>query len=351
MKDTARKVDVLIIGAGQAGLAAAWHLRKRKLSFLILEADEAVGGSWKHYYDSLVLFSPARYSSLPGMRFPRTAGAYPVKEEVISYLQRYAEKFQFPVKFNCRVASVNKNGDLFTVHTEDGDTYLASSVIVASGGFATPYIPEIEGMDGFSGEISHAYSYKNPAPFLNKKVLVVGGGNSGVQIAYDLAPHINVTLATKGKIPFYPKKTYGIDNHFWLWFKGLDQQKTLNDEGGAVIDDGTYQRAIANCQIKHQEMFDAFYSDGVVWADGRRSAFDAIIFATGYRPTVSYLSGISGALNDEGRPVQEAGISTNVAGLYYVGIPKQRNFASATLRGVGPDAEYIMSSLKEQVKG
>ncbi|WP_332074680.1 flavin-containing monooxygenase [Paenibacillus sp. GYB004] len=154
--------DTIVIGGGQAGLASGFHLSRNGLKFMILEASDQPAGSWPQYYDSLKLFSPARFSSLPGMKIQGDPDRYLRKEEVIRYLQDYREKYQLPVRLNKRVVSVEKSGDVFTVHTMTGDLYQTRTMINATGSFHNPYTPVIQGRTEFKGAIMHSSEYRNP---------------------------------------------------------------------------------------------------------------------------------------------------------------------------------------------
>lgn len=342
------KLDALVIGAGQAGLATAWHLKRAGLNFLVLEASNAIGGSWNLYYDSLTLFSPRRFSALPGMDFPKGEDEYPRKSEVSAYLAAYADRFGFPVRTGCKVTSVRYDGELFAVLNSDGDVFKAVNVIVAAGGFATPNWPKIPGEATFNGATIHAYAYRNPAGYGGKRLVVVGGGNSAVQIAAELADYADVTLATREPIKYIPARVFGLDLHYWLWLTRLDRTRLFDDEGTPVIDEGSYRAAIAANRPRRRTMFTHYTKNGVVWPGGEEAAVDAVIYATGYHPTTGFLGELAGAIDIDGRPRQHDGIADLVPGLFFVGIPKQRNFASATLRGVGPDAAYVVKAMKSR---
>lgn len=346
---TAPPLDALVIGAGQAGLAAAWHLQRAGLSFAVLEASDAVGGSWNLYYDSLTLFSPRRFSSLPGMAFPKGADEYPRKGDVIDYLTTYANRFAFPIQAGRKVISAHRADGQFRVETDSRESFQAKNLIVAAGGFATPNWPSIPGEQAFQGAVLHSYAYRNAADFENKRVVVVGGGNSAVQIAVELAEQATVTLATRDPIKYLPSRLLGLDVHYWLWLTRLERTRLFDDEGTPVLDDGTYRAAIEAHRPRHRPMFVRFENGGVVWPDGEHEHVDAVIYATGYRPTVTFLADLPDALDASGRPDQRDGIANRVPGLYFVGIPKQRNFASATLRGVGPDSAYVVNHLKRHM--
>jgi putative flavoprotein involved in K+ transport len=320
------------------------RLKEAALRFAILEAGAAAGGSWRSYYDTLVLFSPARYSSLPGLPFPGDPDHYPARDEVVAYLQGYAAKLELPVSPNARVDAVERDGGLFRVVTSSGESLLTRSVIAATGSFGNPYIPELPGRSGYRGVVLHAFDYREPSPFAGQRVVVVGGANSAVQIGVELARVARVTLALRSRIIWMPQRILGKDGHFWLRVTGLDRSRFLRDQSTPVVDAGHYRAAVVAGRPDTRRMFTRFTDQGVVWRDGTQENVDAVVLATGYRPSLQYLSGL-GALDARGRPRQKGGVSRNVPGLYYMGLSGQRNFASATLRGVGPDAEVVARHL------
>jgi putative flavoprotein involved in K+ transport len=337
--------DALVIGAGQAGLAAGYHLKQAGLRFAILESGEAPGGSWPHYYDSLVLFSPAEYSSLPGMPFPGDPDHYPTRDEVVAYLRKYADTFALPVISGARVATVHRDGDWFRVTTTAGAMFVTRSVIAATGSFGNPYIPDLPGRSEYQGRVLHAFDYREPSPFAGQRIVVVGGANSAVQIAVELARVARVTLALRSRIFWTPQRILGKDGHFWLRVTGLDRSRFLSDQSTPVVDAGRrYRTAVRASRPDARPMFKRFTERGVVWRNGDAEDVDTVILATGYRPNLQYLSGL-GALDARGLPLQKRGASTTVPGLYYVGLSGQRNFASATLRGVGEDAAVVVERL------
>lgn len=340
-----------MIGGGQAGLAAAYHLKQAGRRFLVLEAGGAAGGSWRSYYDSLVLFSPAAYCSLPGLPFPGDPDHYPTRDEVVAYLLRYAAELELPVRSGARVSSVIREGDLFQVSTSAG-SFEARAVIAATGSFGHPYVPDLPGRADFRGQVLHAFDYRNPEPFHGRRVVVVGGANSAVQIGIELARTARVTLALRSRIHWVPQRILGFDGHFWLRVTGLDKSRLLSDQSTPVVDPGGYRRAVAAGQPDSRPMFTRFTETGVVWRGGIKENVDTVLFATGYRPDLGYLAplGALGPLGADGRPRQRAGISTTVPGLYFMGLSGQRNFASATLRGVGSDAEIVVRDLEARLR-
>ncbi|SCY41914.1 MULTISPECIES: NAD(P)-binding domain-containing protein [unclassified Lysinibacillus] len=350
MKDI---LDTIVIGGGQAGLASGFHLQKKGLRFLIIEASNHIGGSWPSYYDSLKLFSPAGFSSMPGMKFPGNQNRYPKRDEVVRYLQEYKNKFQLPVLINQRVELIENNKIGFTVRTVTGDTFQTRSIINATGSFNNPYIPKIQGNEVFQGKTLHSSEYRNTELFLNQRIIVIGGGNSAVQIAVELSEVSQTTLSVRQPIKFVKQHLLGRDIHYWLKVIGLDtfpfwrfgktapRSKAVNDTGG-------YKDRISKGNPEQRLMFTSFYEGGVIWPDGEKEPVDTIIYATGFRPHLPYMK-LLGALDGEGMPLQKAGISS-IPGLYFVGLEGQRSFASATLRGVGEDAEYVVKKLLHHLK-
>ncbi|MFJ4099844.1 flavin-containing monooxygenase [Amycolatopsis japonica] len=340
--------DAIIVGGGQAGLAAAHALRSRGLRPVILEAGAEPVGSWPRYYDSLTLFSPARYSSLPGLAFPGDPERYPHRDDVVDYLRRYASYLDTDIRTGYHVDAVTHDDGVFTVHTA-GETALTAPILVAaSGGFSQPFRPELPGMDTFTGILLHSSEYRGPGSFSGQRVIVVGAGNSAVQIATELAGHAHVTLANRAPVKFAPQRPFGKDVHFWSAAVGFDHlpigHLLKSPPTTAVNDPGSYKAAIHNGKPDQRRMFTTIDGDTVQWPDGTREPVDTILLATGFRPGLSYLDTL-GALAPDGRPLHDRGLSTTHPGLGYVGLEWQRSFASATLRGVGRDAHYVLRKL------
>lgn len=336
--------DVVVIGAGQAGLACGWHLKQQGLNFLILDEQSQPGGNWRNYYDSLELFSPAAYSSLPGMPFLGAPGHYPARDEVVRYLEQYADLFQLPILQGAQVTRVDQEDEGFQISAANGQRFLARAVVVASGAFSRPYIPNTPGLESFSGTRLHSADYRNADAFSGQRIVVIGAANSAVQIAYDLAKVATVTLATREAIRFAPQRILGADFHTWLKWTGLEKTRWLNDQSTPVLDDGTYRKALKAGYFNQTAMFTQVTSTGVVWADRQHEVVDSLVFATGFRPNLPFLEGLP-VIDERGHVTQRDGRAVHVPGLYFVGLPKQRNFASATLRGVGPDAGHILPHL------
>ncbi len=339
---------VVVVGGGQSGLAAARALHEHRMPTVILEATDRPAGSWSKYYDSLRVFSPAAYSSLPGMPFPAAPDHYPGRDEVAHYLERYAAQLDVDIQTNTQVRSVDQDGRTFLVHFEDGRSVHASGIVAASGSFSNPYLPTLPGGETFSGDLSHVASYRNPEPYEGLRVVVVGAGDSAAQVANELAPVAAVTIATRHPLRFIPQIQRGKDAHYWLHETGFDTLPAVwlsRITGGAVITDSTgFERTLQEGRVDQRPMFVALDGERVVWSDGQRERVDAIILATGYRPSVSYLHEL-GALDEDAAPMHVGGISSTHLGVVYVGLEFQRSYSSNTLRGVSDDARSVVAPL------
>jgi len=339
---------VIVVGGGQSGLAAAHALRELRMPTVILEASDRPTGSWPRYYDSLQAFSPVGYSSMPGMPFPGAPDRYPGRDDVADYLQHYAARLDAEIQTNTRVQTIQQDDGEFIVFTEGGRTLRASGIVAASGSFSNPYRPSFPGQEAFTGGLSHVADYRNPAPYAGQRVIVVGAGDSAAQVANELAPVATVTLATRYPVRFIPQRLGGQDIHYWLRETGFD---TLPAEwlskitGGSVVTDSVgFQQTLAEGHVDRRAMFNALDGKQVVWNDGQREPVDAIILATGYRPSLEYLREL-GALDASAAPIHVGGISSTHVGLVYLGLEFQRSFASNTLRGVGGDARAVVAPL------
>jgi len=338
--------DLVIIGAGQAGLATAHAAIRHGIRPVVLEAGDAPGGSWPSYYDSLTLFSPARYSALPGTPFPGDPDRYPLRDEVTAYLRDYAGGLDADLRTGQRVIGVARDRDALSVATAAGEPLRARAVVAASGGFGTPYRAPLPGLDRFTGAVLHSAGYRRPDPFHGGRVVVVGGGNSAVQIAAELATVARVSLAARSRVRWQPQRPLGRDIHWWLAVTGLDvaplpKRFRLTPP---VLDDGRYRAAVASGNPDLRPLPADFNGGKVCWPDGTREVVDAVILATGYRPDLAFLAGTV-AVDPAGRPLHRRGVSDTVPGLGYVGLEWQRSVSSATLRGVGRDASYVLARL------
>lgn len=346
MIDAMFENDVIVVGAGQAGLAAAYHLVRSGLRPILVDASDQGGGSWPRYYDSLTLFSPAQFSSLPGLSFPGDPRHYPRRDAVVDYLYSYRRHLGVDVMREHVVDYLRPTKRGFEAVGE-GLYLTAARAIVATGSFTRPFSPKLARMELFRGRMLHSADYRSPRGFEGQRVAVVGGGNSAIQIAHELSGTADVTVFTRRSISWQRQKLLGLDFHWWLINSGADRSRWLDKVlRGAVpvVDDGGFRRAFRSGQIRRRPMFDSFHPDGVQWQNGEWQRIDSLIFATGYQPDTSILDPTV-AVDASGQILHRQGVSTTVPGLGFVGLPHQRSFSSATLRGVGADALHVVDAI------
>ena len=209
-------LDVAVVGGGQTGLAMAWHLAREQLRFVVLDAGPEIGHTWRSRWDSLTLFTPAQYNALPGMRFPGRPDTYPTKDGVVGYLQAYAAAFNLPIRLNASVTQLRQTAEGFEIRTQE-EVVRARQVVVATGPFQVPHVPAAaQRLDGSVPQL-HSAAYRNPDALPPGPVLVVGGGNSGFQIAEELATagrQVDLSIGTK--MPVLPQRLGGKDLFWWL---------------------------------------------------------------------------------------------------------------------------------------
>ncbi|MEU7514879.1 NAD(P)/FAD-dependent oxidoreductase [Streptomyces sp. NPDC042898] len=363
---------VYVIGGGPGGLAVAASLRERGVRAVVLEKSDAVGASWRTHYDRLRLHTTRRLSGLPGLRIPRSFGRWVARADVVRYLEKYAEKHELEVVTGVEVFRVERAGEEWVLHATGGRRLIGRAVVVATGYNHTPYVPEWPGRDTYEGELSHARAYRNPGPYAGKDVLVVGVGNTGAEIAADLAeggagrvrlavrtvPHI-VRRTTLG----WPAQRSGIlirrlpaglvDRLGALLARfatpdltayGLPRPDTglatRQREGAVPVQDVGLIDAVRSGKVEVVAAVDAFEGDEVLLADGTRITPDTVIAATGYRRALEPLLGhLDGVLDEHGRPVVHgARCPRDVPGLYFTGFT---NPISGMFRELAMDAEKI----------
>ena len=352
------RVETIIIGAGQSGLSAGYHLARRGQKFLILDANARVGDSWRKRWDSLRVFTPAKYDGLPGMSFPAPRLSFPTKDEVGDYFATYAERFELPVRTGMRVDELTRSDSGFVVRSGDR-CFEADNVIVATGACQTPKVPAFASQLDPSLVSMHSTAYKNPSQLKPGPVLIVGMGNSGAEIGFELARTRRVFISGKpsGEIPAPHGAAAAMFILPLVRFLGM-HVLTLDTPVGRKVLPGFAKHAAPLIRVKTQDLVKAGVErvarvEGVDagrprLADGRRLEVENVIWCTGFRYDFSWIRlPITG---EDGTPMQYRGVVTSQPGLYFVGLEAQYAAASAVLPGVGRDADYIANRIASSVK-
>jgi putative flavoprotein involved in K+ transport len=338
------RVEVAVVGGGQAGLAIGYLLARSGRRFVILEAGESVATAWRDRWDSLVLFTPRRYDALPGLPFPGDPDGYPGRDEVVSYLESYADTFALPIQFRSRVRALTaSDGGGFVLELDDDRRVLADQVVVATGPFHGPIMPAPA--DSLAPEVfqAHSAAYRRPEDVPGGTVLVVGGGNTGFQIAKELAATRTVHLAIGSRQTPLPQRLLGRDLFWWLTRLGVLAKSADSRLGRRARSRDTL---IGSSPRQLQRRFGVGLKPRAVGASGRTVRFadgseldvDAVIWATGYRPDHSWVD--LDVTDADGRLRHRRGV-TDVPGLYFLGLSWQHTRGSALLGFVEDDAEFI----------
>ena len=321
--------DVAVVGGGQAGLAIGHYLARQGRRFVILESADTVGAAWRSRWESLVLFTPRRYDSLPGLPFPGEPGGYPTRDEVIAYLKTYAESFALPVQLGSKVTSLTKRDDTFLLSVDD-HTIQADQVVVATGPFQSPRVPEFA--QGLAADVFqiHSADYTTPGEVPHGTVLVAGGGNSGFQIATELSETHDVHISIGSRQTPLPQELLGRDLFSWLVTTRV-LNVTVDSRLGQKLSRrdtliGSSPRALKRHGVEIKPRSSAASGRTVRFSDGTELAVDAVIWASGYRLDHSWIN--LPVTTDDGQIRHRRGV-TDIAGLYFLGLPWQHTRGSA----------------------
>lgn len=342
-------VDVIIVGGGQAALAVAYFLRRTSLSFVMLDAEVGAGGAWRHGWDSLRLFSSATWSSLPGWQMPPSENNPPSRDDVISYLTQYEQRYSLSVVRPVLVDSIYTDGDHIVVAAQEREWH-AKTVVSATGNWSKPFIPPLPGASQFSGVQIHSAHYTSPAEFAGKRVIVVGGGNSGAQIFAEISGVAQATWATTAEPRFLPDDVDG---------QALFEQATARLKAiqagypppvagslGDIVMVPSVKAARDRDVLRATRMFERFTTTGVVWPDRSESVVDAVIWCTGFQPALDHLAGLN-VINANGRVDVDGTHSMKEPRLWLVGYGEWTGLASATIIGVTRTARSTASEVAD----
>lgn len=351
--------DVIVIGGGQAGLSIGYYLQQRGHRFVILEKSERVGTSWRERYDSLVLFTPRSFNDLPGLPFPGQRSGLPDKNEVAHYLELYAHHFQLPIELGVEVIRLEETDSPgspgFRVHTQER-ILLARSVVIATGPFHEPYWPDLHKNADKDVVQWHTATYRNEQQLSDGPVLVVGGGNSGVQIAIELTGKHPVFLSMGQSRTFLPLTILGKTIFTYMRKLGILTAPVSSWLGKLYhsLPDPIFgyrkelQKLLRTGKLTLSSRTVSLSGHVATFADGRTATVSNIIWATGYRLRYKWVE-VPGILDDQGRPVHNRGISPT-PGIFFLGLPWQYNRQSALLGGAGHDAHFLVNEITDLLR-
>lgn len=340
--------DVVVIGAGQAGLSMGYYLKQSSLSFIIVDSNNSTGDVWRNRYDSLVLFTPRSYSSLPGLALKGHPSGFPTKDEIADYLESYAKTFELPIQFSCQIQKVQKENETFVLSTQNG-IIKTKKIVIATGPFHTPRIPS------FAKELPenvaqfHSSEYRNPAQLKDGSVLIVGGGNSGAQIAVELSDHYETYLSIGQKIRFLPLIIACKSIFWWLDKLGILHANRDSFIGKKIqiqpdpIFGFDLKEKVKDKKVILKSRTTSIMNNKIQFEDLSAINVQNVIWATGFNEDYSWID-IPNLLDDNGKPKHQRGV-TEIEGLYFLGLPWQYRRGSALLLGVGEDAKYLYQQI------
>ncbi len=335
------RFDVAVIGAGQAGLAIGYFLAEQGRRCTILEASDSIGAAWRGRWDSLVLFTPRLYDSLPGLPFPGDQDGYPSRDEVIDYLESYASTFELPVQLNSAVRAVAAEDGGFILDL-GARTLQVDQVVIATGPFQVPRVPTFAADLASDVVQMHSTGYRRPSDVPVGTVVVVGGGNTGFQVAKELSATRSVYLAIGSRQTPLPQRVFGRDLFWWLTRTGLIK-KTVESRIGSRARDrdtliGSSTRDVKRRRVEVKPRVVGASDRRVTFADDSELDVDAVIWATGYQSDYSWID--VPVFDHDGRLLHRRGV-TDHPGLFFLGLTWQHTRGSALLGWVKDDAEFI----------
>jgi len=349
-----KRIHTIVVGGGQAGLAVGYHLAHRGVRFLILDAGHRIGDAWRNRWDSLRLFTPARYAKLPGLGFPAPGHSFPTKDQLADYLEAYAQRFHLPVRTGVRVERVSRRGDHFLV-SAGAEQFQAENVVVAMANYQKPRLPAFaKNLDPGILQV-HSANYRNPSQLRPGKVLVVGAGNSAADIAIELSRTHTTLMSGKesGYVPF------PIESFFFRFvairfvrFLG-HYMLSLATPIGRKLRPKMLHRSAPLVRVKPADLIAAGVErlprladvrDGLpVLADGRTLDVQNVVWCTGYHPGFSWID--LPIFEPNGDPVHDRGIVARAPGLFFVGLHYLYSMTSATIVGVSRDAKRVVDAI------
>ncbi|WP_435158819.1 flavin-containing monooxygenase [Haladaptatus sp. DFWS20] len=352
------RYETVVIGGGQAGLATGYYLQSCDQDFVILDAGDRVGDPWRTRWDSLRVFTPARFTSLPGKAFPGSPSEFPGKDAVADYLESYAEHFDLPVELGVRVDGLKRNGSSYLITAGDRQ-YSADNVVVAMASYQVPTIPDFA--DELADDVVqlHSSGYRNPDQLQDGNVLVVGAGNSGAEISLDLADEHETWLSGRdvGHVPFHVNSKFGryigvplvmrVLYHRVLTTDtpvGRRMRPKLLSQGGPLV--RTKPQDLAAASVERVPRMTDVRDGYPVVGDGQILDVTNVIWCTGFQPDFSWidLPIFDGQVNPK-EPIHERGVVSDAPGLYFVGLFFLYALTSSLFTGVGRDAEYVVDHL------
>jgi len=346
--------NTVVIGAGQAGLSVGYHLKQRGIPFIILEAHRRIGDSWRTRWDSLRLFTPARFNSLDGMNFPGPSSGFPTKDEMGDYLEQYARRFGLPVRTGMRVESVRRSNGHFDV-SAGGRTLEAQNIVVAMANYQKPSVP------AFASELDpdivqiHSFEYRSPSQLKEGSVLIVGAGNSGAEIAMEVARTHTTWMSGRdvGHLPFRVSGALGRLILVRLVLRGLFHRlltigtpvgrkvrPKVVSQGGPLIRQRPKELAAAG--IVRVPRVAGVRGGKPLLEDQRVLDVQNVIWCTGFRPGFSWIEGVD---QNAKEPAHRRGVVASIPGLYFVGLHFLYSLSSAMVHGVGRDARFVAETI------